>query len=190
MYLRIYGKGTRVFIIIFLCCAIEHHSKNHKLNDFFIFSFVEYDRYQPNIRLPSVDVKVSICETLLMALTRLEAWQRLDDIRGTLAQLVALENSLENAKVSLARKLGMPRSRSEHSLPHDEPEIYRKETQARKHQVSDAFLPFNGVDSGCWNFFAHELLLPSLPIVYHCMGLQVYKISRADECFQLGQKVN
>ncbi|CAO3695920.1 unnamed protein product [Umbelopsis ramanniana] len=111
--------------------------------------------YQPNIRLPSVDVKVSICETLLMALTRLEAWQRLDDIRGTLAQLVALENSLENAKVSLTRKLGMPRSRSEHSLPHDEPEIYRKETHARKHQVSDAFLPFNGVDSGCWNFFAH-----------------------------------
>jgi len=82
-----------------------------------------------------------------MALTRLEAWQRLDDIRGTLAQLVALENSLENAKVSLTRKLGMPRSRSEHSLPQDEPEIYRKETQARKHQVSDAF-PFTGVVVG------------------------------------------
>ncbi|KAI8581172.1 hypothetical protein K450DRAFT_233435 [Umbelopsis ramanniana AG] len=90
--------------------------------------------YQPNIRLPSVDVKVSICETLLMALTRLEAWQRLDDIRGTLAQLAAIENTLENAKVSLTRKLGMPRSRSEHSLPNEEPEIYRKETQARKHQ--------------------------------------------------------
>ncbi|KAI9286445.1 hypothetical protein BC943DRAFT_359598 [Umbelopsis sp. AD052] len=90
--------------------------------------------YQPNIRLSSVDVKVSICETLLMSLTRLEAWQRLDDIRGSLAQLVAMENTLENAKVALTRKLGMPRSKSEHSLPNDEPEIYRKETQARKHQ--------------------------------------------------------
>jgi hypothetical protein len=43
-----------------------------------------------------------------------------------------------------------------------------------------------GVDSS-WKLFL--LMNCLLPIVYHCMGLQVYKISRADECFQLGQKV-
>ncbi|GAB5590924.1 hypothetical protein Unana1_05824 [Umbelopsis nana] len=90
--------------------------------------------YQPNIRLPSVDVKVSVCETLLMALARLEAWHRLEDVKGTLSQLNALETSLETAQLSLSRKLGIPRSRSDNSITADEPEIYRKETQVRKHQ--------------------------------------------------------
>lgn len=156
MYQRIYGKEEGLFIE-FLCYAIEQSFQEPRAKQFLSFLWWQHNRYQPNIRLPSVDVKVSICETLLMALTRLEAWQRLDDIRGTLAQLVALENSLESAKVSLTRKLGMPRSRSEHSLPQDEPEIYRKETQARKHQVSDA-IPIIGVDRRCWNLFAHPFL--------------------------------
>lgn len=106
-------------------------------------------RYQPNIKLPSVDVKVSVCETLLMALARLEAWHRLEDMKGTLTQLKALETSLENAQLSLSRKLGIPRSRSDYNLPTEEPEIYRKETQARKHQVRTCEMVFVYV----WNFF-------------------------------------
>lgn len=106
-------------------------------------------RYQPNIKLPSVDVKVSVCETLLMALARLEAWHRLEDMKGTLTQLKALETSLENAQLSLSRKLGIPRSRSDYNLPTEDPEIYRKETQARKHQVRTCEMVFVYV----WNFF-------------------------------------
>jgi hypothetical protein len=95
-----------------------------------------YCRYQPNIRLPSVDVKVSVCESVLIAFARLEAWHRLEDMKGTLSQLKALETCLENAQLSLSRKLGIPRSKSDHNLPTDEPEIYRKDPrEARKHQV-------------------------------------------------------
>lgn len=86
-----------------------------------------------------MDVKVSVCETLLMALARLEAWHRLEDVKGTLSQLNALETSLETAQLSLSRKLGIPRSRSDNSITADEPEIYRKETQVRKHQVRDMY---------------------------------------------------
>jgi hypothetical protein len=84
-----------------------------------------------------------------MALARLEAWHRLEDMKGTLTQLKALETSLENAQLSLSRKLGIPRSRSDYNLPTEEPEIYRKETQARKHQVRTCEMVFVYV----WNFF-------------------------------------
>jgi hypothetical protein len=91
--------------------------------------------YQPNIRLPSLDVKVSVCESTLSALARLEAWHRLEDVKGTLSQLMALESCLENAQLSLSRKLGMPKFNKSEGAP-AEPEIYRKEPKdtARKHQ--------------------------------------------------------
>ncbi|KAG2185848.1 hypothetical protein INT43_002286 [Umbelopsis isabellina] len=91
--------------------------------------------YQPNIRLPSLDVKVSVCDSILSALTRLEAWHRLEDVKGALSHLSSLENCLENTQMSLSRKLGMPKITKIDS-PSVEQEIYRKEPKdtARKHQ--------------------------------------------------------
>lgn len=91
--------------------------------------------YQPNIRLPSLDVKVSVCESTLSALARLEAWHRLEDVKGALSHLSALESCLENAQLSLSRKLGMPKH-TKIDAPSVEQEIYRKEPKdtARKHQ--------------------------------------------------------
>ncbi|KAI8374578.1 uncharacterized protein BYT42DRAFT_576843 [Radiomyces spectabilis] len=61
--------------------------------------------FQPNIRLSSLDVKVSACENMAADLARLEKWKSLDDVAGSLKLLETLETTIEGWQISLSRKL-------------------------------------------------------------------------------------
>ncbi|KAI8384139.1 hypothetical protein BD560DRAFT_189582 [Blakeslea trispora] len=60
---------------------------------------------QPNIKLPSMDTKVSACETIANEITRLEKWSHLDDLKSSIKILEQLENSVDQLQTTLAKKL-------------------------------------------------------------------------------------
>ncbi|KAI9309066.1 hypothetical protein BJ944DRAFT_227175 [Cunninghamella echinulata] len=63
------------------------------------------NRHHNNIRLPSMDVKVAACESLILDLNRIEKWKNLDDIRGSLRLIESLEEVVEGLQVTLSKKL-------------------------------------------------------------------------------------
>ncbi|CAO3618373.1 unnamed protein product [Cunninghamella blakesleeana] len=58
-----------------------------------------------NIRLPSMDVKVAACESLILDLNRIEKWKNLDDIRGSLRLIESLEEVVDGLQITLSKKL-------------------------------------------------------------------------------------
>ncbi|OBZ88049.1 hypothetical protein A0J61_03900 [Choanephora cucurbitarum] len=60
---------------------------------------------QPSIKLPSMDIKVSACETISNEITRLEKWSHLDDLKSSIKILEQLENSVDQLQITLAKKL-------------------------------------------------------------------------------------
>lgn len=62
-------------------------------------------RQQPNIKLSSMDVKVSACESLMNDIARLENWSYLDDLSSSAKLLDNFENSVDHLQTSLSKKL-------------------------------------------------------------------------------------
>ncbi|KAI9248966.1 hypothetical protein EDC94DRAFT_528044 [Helicostylum pulchrum] len=60
---------------------------------------------QPNIKLSSMDVKVSACESLLNEIARLEKWSYLDDLISSTKLLDNFEHSVDHLQTSLSKKL-------------------------------------------------------------------------------------
>ncbi|KAI8357880.1 hypothetical protein EDC96DRAFT_445955 [Choanephora cucurbitarum] len=60
---------------------------------------------QPSIKLPSMDIKVSACETISNEIARLEKWSHLDDLKSSIKILEQLENSVDQLQITLAKKL-------------------------------------------------------------------------------------
>ncbi|KAI7901954.1 uncharacterized protein BX663DRAFT_513037 [Cokeromyces recurvatus] len=60
---------------------------------------------QPNIRLSSVDIKVSACETLMNDIARLENWNYLNDLSSSIKLLEQFEHSIEQLQLILSKKL-------------------------------------------------------------------------------------
>lgn len=60
---------------------------------------------QPNIRLSSMDVKISACESLLNDLSRLEQWSYLDDLVSSTRLLDNFQASVDQLQHSLSKKL-------------------------------------------------------------------------------------
>lgn len=63
------------------------------------------NRQQPNIKLSSMDIKVSACESLMNDIARLEKWTYLDDLSSSTKLLDNFENSVDHLKTSLSKKL-------------------------------------------------------------------------------------
>lgn len=61
--------------------------------------------HQPGIRLPHVEIKIAACESLMADLSKLERWNKLDDLTGSLKVLEGLEDAVESLKNTLAKKL-------------------------------------------------------------------------------------
>lgn len=61
--------------------------------------------HQPGIRLPHVEIKIAACESLMADLSKLERWNKLDDLTGSLKVLEGLEDAVESLKTTLAKKL-------------------------------------------------------------------------------------
>ncbi|KAI8337295.1 hypothetical protein BC941DRAFT_502742 [Chlamydoabsidia padenii] len=61
--------------------------------------------HQNNIRIPSMDVKMAACESLILDLNRIEKWRNLDDIRGSLRLIESLEEVVDGLQVTLSKKL-------------------------------------------------------------------------------------
>lgn len=60
---------------------------------------------QPNIRLSSMDIKVSACESLLTDIARLENWSYLDDLISSTRLLDHFETSVDHLQMTLSKKL-------------------------------------------------------------------------------------
>ncbi|KAI8992477.1 hypothetical protein BDB01DRAFT_847846 [Pilobolus umbonatus] len=60
---------------------------------------------QPNIRLSSMDVKVSACEHLMIDMSKLENWPHMADVLSTIKLIDKVETSVELLQLSLAKKL-------------------------------------------------------------------------------------
>ncbi|CAO3626534.1 unnamed protein product [Mucor fragilis] len=60
---------------------------------------------QPNIRLSSMDIKVSACELLLTDIARLENWSYLDDLISSTRLLDHFETSVDHLQMTLSKKL-------------------------------------------------------------------------------------
>ncbi|GAA5816842.1 hypothetical protein MFLAVUS_010376 [Mucor flavus] len=60
---------------------------------------------QPNIKLSSMDVKVSACESLLNEIARLEKWSYLDDLTSSTKLLDNFEHTVDHLQTSLSKKL-------------------------------------------------------------------------------------
>ncbi|KAK4515964.1 uncharacterized protein ATC70_010924 [Mucor velutinosus] len=60
---------------------------------------------QPNIRLSSMDIKVSACESLLTDIVRLENWSYLDDLISSTRLLDHFETSVDHLQMTLSKKL-------------------------------------------------------------------------------------
>ncbi|KAL1919876.1 uncharacterized protein VTP21DRAFT_1808 [Calcarisporiella thermophila] len=62
---------------------------------------------QSNIRLPNLETKIQLCETIGEALSRLAQWENLSDMAGMLHELESVHTALETAQSILTRKLGV-----------------------------------------------------------------------------------
>ncbi|KAJ2955874.1 hypothetical protein NQZ79_g8206 [Umbelopsis isabellina] len=62
--------------------------------------------HQPNVRLPSLEAKLSAIETLIPQLARLELWAHMTDMQASMRQVDALANMLETLQNNLSKKLG------------------------------------------------------------------------------------
>ncbi|CEP11734.1 hypothetical protein [Parasitella parasitica] len=60
---------------------------------------------QPNIRLSSMDIKTSACESLMTDIARLENWSYLDDLISSTRLLDHFETSVDQLQLTLAKKL-------------------------------------------------------------------------------------
>ncbi|KAI8637740.1 hypothetical protein BD408DRAFT_447348 [Parasitella parasitica] len=60
---------------------------------------------QPNIRLSSMDIKASACESLMTDIARLENWSYLDDLISSTRLLDHFETSVDQLQVTLSKKL-------------------------------------------------------------------------------------
>ncbi|KAI8082651.1 uncharacterized protein B0P05DRAFT_570871 [Gilbertella persicaria] len=60
---------------------------------------------QPNIRLSSIDIKISACESIINDIARLENWSYLDDLVSSTRLLDHFENSMDQLQNALAKKL-------------------------------------------------------------------------------------
>jgi hypothetical protein len=63
------------------------------------------DRQQPNIRLSSMDTKISACESIMTDITRLENWSYLDDLISSTRLLDHFETSVDHLQMTLSKKL-------------------------------------------------------------------------------------
>ncbi|KAG0164500.1 hypothetical protein DFQ28_010056 [Apophysomyces sp. BC1034] len=68
--------------------------------------------YQTNVRLLWIDVKLAACKSLLLGLSRLEHWKRLEDTMTSMVVLNTFEETLEDVQATLAKKLSNKLSKS------------------------------------------------------------------------------
>ncbi|KAI7896505.1 uncharacterized protein EV154DRAFT_535727 [Mucor mucedo] len=68
---------------------------------------------QPNIKLSSMDIKVSACESLMNDIARLENWSYLDDLSSSTKLLDNFENAVDHLQTSLSKKLKRESSHAE-----------------------------------------------------------------------------
>ncbi|KAL1917024.1 uncharacterized protein VTP21DRAFT_5222 [Calcarisporiella thermophila] len=59
---------------------------------------------QNNVRVPAIETKIQICDILSGALHRISAWERLDDLQGTVKRLEFLQTALGSVQNMLAKK--------------------------------------------------------------------------------------
>lgn len=62
-------------------------------------------RQQPNIRLSSMDTKISACESIMTDIARLENWSYLDDLISSTRLLDHFETSVDQLQMTLSKKL-------------------------------------------------------------------------------------
>ncbi|KAI8984572.1 hypothetical protein BDF20DRAFT_801399, partial [Mycotypha africana] len=60
---------------------------------------------QPNIRLSSMDIKISACESIMNDMARLENWIYLDDLTSSIRIIQQLETTVDQLQTTLAKKL-------------------------------------------------------------------------------------
>ncbi|KAI8884795.1 hypothetical protein K501DRAFT_332465 [Backusella circina FSU 941] len=70
---------------------------------------------QPNIRLSSMEIKVTACESLINDISKLESWSYLDDVVSSTKLLENFESSLDMLQTLLSKKLKRESMDSSHA---------------------------------------------------------------------------
>ncbi|KAI8884669.1 hypothetical protein K501DRAFT_322833 [Backusella circina FSU 941] len=88
--------------------------------------------FQPNIRLNSMDIKTTACESLMSYINRLESWTYLNDLHSSLRLIESFELALKSLETNLSKKLKRDSLNSEETHHHRDSYPMRMDSNGSK----------------------------------------------------------